>query len=104
MHALLFRKWGTNVKGRDWFDLEWYIRKGVTLHLSHFVERAVDSGDWSRQTMTPEELQNLLQERISSVSLDRIRADISRFIPNPQVLDIWSENYFRDLIEHLKVE
>jgi hypothetical protein len=28
MHALLFRKLGTNVKGRDWYDLEWYIRKG----------------------------------------------------------------------------
>lgn len=104
MHALLFRKWGNNVKGRDWFDLEWYVRRGVALHMSHFVERAVDSGDWSRQTMTPEEFQNLLQERISSVSLDRIKADISRFIPNPQVLDIWSENYFRDLTGHLKIE
>src|SRR5690606_41878779 len=23
MHALLFRKWGVNVKGRDWYDMEW---------------------------------------------------------------------------------
>jgi hypothetical protein len=29
MHALLFRKWGENVKGRDWYDMEWYIRKGT---------------------------------------------------------------------------
>jgi len=28
MHALLFRKWIKRVKGRDWYDLEWYIRKG----------------------------------------------------------------------------
>jgi len=27
MHALLFRKWKTRVKGRDWYDLEWYIKK-----------------------------------------------------------------------------
>ena len=36
MHALLFRKWKSRVKGRDWFDMEWYIRKGVPLHLDHF--------------------------------------------------------------------
>lgn len=45
MHALLFRKWGTNVKGRDWYDVEWYIRKGVALNLTHFASRANDSGD-----------------------------------------------------------
>lgn len=28
MHALLFRKWKNRVKGRDWYDLEWYIKKG----------------------------------------------------------------------------
>lgn len=33
MHALLFRKWKQRVKGRDWYDLEWYIRRGVPLHL-----------------------------------------------------------------------
>ena len=30
MHALLFRKWQKRVKGRDWYDLEWYIKKGVS--------------------------------------------------------------------------
>src|ERR1700733_6691050 len=33
MHALLFRKWKNNVKGRDWYDLEWYIKKGIALNL-----------------------------------------------------------------------
>ncbi|WP_423794657.1 nucleotidyl transferase AbiEii/AbiGii toxin family protein [Maribacter stanieri] len=27
MHALLFRKLLNRVKGRDWYDLEWYIKK-----------------------------------------------------------------------------
>ena len=33
MHALLFRKWKNRVKGRDWYDMEWYIRNGVELNL-----------------------------------------------------------------------
>jgi len=41
MHALLFRKWKNRVKGRDWYDLEWYTRKGVPLNLDHFLERKI---------------------------------------------------------------
>ncbi|MEO6916672.1 MAG: nucleotidyl transferase AbiEii/AbiGii toxin family protein [Chitinophagaceae bacterium] len=52
MHALLFRKWKGRVKGREWFDMEWYIRKGVPLHLDHLFIRSLDSGDWTEKTMT----------------------------------------------------
>ena len=103
MHALLFRKWGTNVKGRDWFDLEWYIRNGVALHLAHFTERARDSGDWDKATMTSEELHQSILTKINSVNMDRVKADITRFIPDPRVLDIWSVSYFRDLMGYLKI-
>jgi hypothetical protein len=51
MHALLFRKWGENVKGRDWYDMEWYIKKGTSLNLNHFLIRAIDSGDWHKETL-----------------------------------------------------
>jgi hypothetical protein len=50
MHALLFRKWKQRVKGRDWYDMEWYIKKGVPLNLDHFLVRARDSGDWKEDT------------------------------------------------------
>ena len=60
MHVLLFRKWGNRVKGRDWFDMEWYIRKNVPLHLNHFRIRAMDSGDWSNEPLDRENLFQLL--------------------------------------------
>jgi len=31
-------------QGRDWFDLEWYVRRGIPLHLEHVAERARQSG------------------------------------------------------------
>ena len=101
MHALLFRKWKNNVKGRDWYDMEWYIKKGVSLNLKHFALRAKDSGDWGRQTITQEEFYELLDAKIDSANFSRIKADISRFIPDPRVLDIWSPSYFHDLVAHL---
>ena len=104
MHALLFRKWKNNVKGRDWYDLEWYIRKGVPLHLHHFLLRAQDSGDWPKGTITPEELRRLLDARIDAVDMDRVKADIVRFIPDRKVLEIWSAKYFHDLAGNLKIK
>ncbi|MHB1178212.1 MAG: nucleotidyl transferase AbiEii/AbiGii toxin family protein [Daejeonella sp.] len=103
MHALLFRKWGTNVKGRDWYDMEWYIKKGIPLNLNHFMLRAQDSRDWKKKTITEEEFRGLLRVRIDTVDMNRVKADIRRFIPDQKVLDIWSAKYFDDLIRHLKI-
>jgi len=103
MHALLFRKWGTNVKGRDWYDMEWYIRKGIKLNLTHFVIRARDSGDWDKEQMTEAEFRNLLSQKIDTVKMDYVVSDIRRFIRNPTVLDIWSPQYFHDLVSKLQI-
>lgn len=103
MHALLFRKWGSNVKGRDWYDMEWYIKQASTLNLNHFLLRAQDSGDWEKETITNEEFRELLRARIDTVDMNRVKADIRRFIPDQKVLDIWSEKYFHDLGKHLKI-
>lgn len=103
MHALLFRKWKDNVKGRDWYDMEWYIRKGVPLNLKHFALRAKDSGDWVQESISEAEFRELLDARIELVNFQRIRDDIRRFIPNAEVLDIWGAQYFHDLVQRLKV-
>jgi predicted nucleotidyltransferase component of viral defense system len=103
MHALLFRKWKNNVKGRDWYDLEWYIRRGVSMNLEHFISRAKDSGDWNKDTIVQEEFLELLRNKIDKVNFGRIKDDISRFIPDAGVLDIWDAEYFHHLVSKLKI-
>jgi predicted nucleotidyltransferase component of viral defense system len=102
MHALLFRKWQNRVKGRDWYDLEWYIKKGIPLDISHFLNRAIDNGDWQEENITPEQVIGLLKEKINTVSFENIKEDVIRFIKDDKVLQIWSPAYFNDLIEKLK--
>ena len=104
MHALLFRQWKENVKGRDWYDFEWYIKKGIPINLNHFLERAKKSNDWEKNTMTREELIQLFVEKVNNVSMERIKADIIRFIPDSSALKIWSPDYFKDLITHIKIQ
>ncbi|MEO6230407.1 MAG: nucleotidyl transferase AbiEii/AbiGii toxin family protein [Ferruginibacter sp.] len=102
MHALLFRKWRGRVKGRDWFDMEWYIRKSIPLNLGHLLIRSRDSGDWKEKSMTKKQFMELLQNKIQSVSFKSIREDIVRFIPDDKVIEIWSPQYFSDLAQKIK--
>lgn len=104
MHALLFRKWKNRVKGRDWYDLEWYIKKGIPLDINHFLTRAKDTNDWEEDRVSNEQIIGLLNAKIESVSFNRIKEDVVRFIPNDEVLKIWSPEYFKDLVEKIRFE
>jgi predicted nucleotidyltransferase component of viral defense system len=104
MHALLFRKWKNRVKGRDWYDLEWYIKKGILLDVNHFLARAKDTNDWQEGSISNEQIIELLDTKIKSVSFSSIKEDVVRFIKNDEVLNIWSHEYFNDLIEKIKFQ
>lgn len=97
MHALLFRKWKQRVKGRDWYDMEWYIKRGIPINLDHFLIRARDSGDWKKKTITQNQFRQLLQIKINTLSFNHVREDIVRFIRDDKGLEIWSPKYFNDL-------
>ena len=102
MHALLFRKWIKRVKGRDWYDLEWYIKKGTPLDLDHFLLRAKDTGDWQGEAINGAQVIQLLEEKIKAVNFNSVKEDVVRFIPDSSALDLWGEQYFLDLVKNLK--
>lgn len=104
LHALLFRKWKSRVKGRDWYDMEWYIRKGVPLNMHHFLQRAKETSDWEEEQISQEQILQLLIAKIESVSFDSVKEDVVRFIADDKKLTIWSPNYFKDLIQKMKFE
>lgn len=103
MHALLYRKWKNNVKGRDWYDFEWYIKKRIPIHLNHFKLRALDSGDLKDEKLSKEEFKQLIHQRIENVDLKMAKSDIVRFIKDPHLIDIWSKKYFHDLVEQMQI-
>lgn len=104
MHALLFRKWKNRIKGRDWYDLEWYIRKGIPLDIGHFLQRAKDTGDWRADSITQEQILQLLHDKLNLISIEQVKTDVIRFIADDKKIAIWSKPYFLDLIEQMKFE
>jgi len=104
MHALLFRKWKNRVKGRDWYDLEWYVKKGIPLDLTHFLARAIDTKDWQENSISEKQVTELLYAKINAVDFNSIKKDVIRFIKNNEALNIWSPEYFKDLVNKIKFE
>ncbi len=104
LHALLYRKWKNRLKGRDWYDFEWYIKKGIPLDVGHFLSRAKDTRDWAAEFISREEILVLLNHKIESLSFTNIKEDVIRFIKDENVLSIWSAKYFKDLVEKMKFE
>jgi predicted nucleotidyltransferase component of viral defense system len=102
MHALLFRKWKNRVKGRDWYDLEWYIKKGIPLDVTHFLARALDTKDWQEEKISEKQIIGLINHKIDSLDFRSVRDDVVRFIKNEEVLNIWSPGYFKELVRKMK--
>lgn len=98
MHALLFRQWKNRVKGRDWYDFEWYVRTAVPLKFEHLQARV---RDFNGMDIDIKQFQAMLTERLSQTDIRQVKADVIPFVQNPQELDIWSNDYFVQLAQRI---
>lgn len=99
--AALFRKWKNRVKGRDWYDMAWYVSRGAELDLTHLVERGKESGP-GVDLSTPEAVVAAFDARIDSIDFNSAREDVEPFIENISELKIWSRDYFKALVRQIK--
>ena len=101
MHALVYRAWKNRVKGRDWYDFEWYVRSGVALDFAHLAERCKQ---FNGEDITPESFKEELIERLATADIKQVKEDVLPFVRNPKELDIWSNDYFVQLAEMVRFE
>ena len=101
MHALVFRQWKNRVKGRDWYDFEWYVRNGVPLNFAHLHVRIME---FNGMDVSVEKFVELLKERIASADINQVKNDVRPFLKSQTDLDIWSNEYFLQLADMIKIE
>lgn len=101
MHALVYRAWKNRVKGRDWYDFEWYVRHNVPLDFVHLAERCKQFND---EDITLEQFKEKLKERFSTADIMQVKEDVLPFVSNPKELDIWSNDYFVQLAGMVIIE
>ncbi len=105
MHALLYRSWKGRIKGRDWYDLIWYVQKQIPLSLNYFESCSRQAGHLKEgESINRDKLLDLLRKRISQIDWEDAKADVRPFVLDPEQQKIWSATFFNQLIEHISVE
>ncbi|MBN1127559.1 MAG: nucleotidyl transferase AbiEii/AbiGii toxin family protein [Chitinispirillaceae bacterium] len=102
MSAILCRQWKEHVKGRDWYDLVWFIARAIPLRLEHLAARLVQNGVWPKsEPLTGPALQKLLSERIEKTDFASARADVHPFVRDTASIELWSPGFFHETAKRL---
>ena len=101
LHALIFRSWKNRIKGRDWYDFEWYVRHKVPLDFKHLQVRAKE---FNALELTKESFLEKLKERLTTADIAMVKQDVEPFIIDKRELDIWSNEYFLQLSDMIIFE
>jgi predicted nucleotidyltransferase component of viral defense system len=106
LHAVLFRQWKTRVKGRDLYDLLWFLGHKIPVKLSFLEAKMRESGNWNLpQPLELADVTGLLIERLKALDWSLAKKDVLYFLKNQNELDSWSEEFFVIAIkDHLFAE
>ncbi|MDD4202193.1 MAG: nucleotidyl transferase AbiEii/AbiGii toxin family protein [Candidatus Omnitrophica bacterium] len=104
MHAILCRSWSNRVKGRDWYDLVWYIARGESLSLKHLYMRMKQSGHLNKyRSLTEYRFIQLLQDKIDSTDFENAKKDVEPLLKDPLSIVVWSKEFFSTICKKIKI-
>lgn len=101
MHAALFRKWLSRVKGRDFYDVQWYLARGVNIEKSYLAEKMKASG--ATEVLTEENLIKMFSERVDKVDWEQAKRDVLGFLKDKNQVALWSPAFFKEIIKNIKL-
>lgn len=103
MHALVYRAWQRRIKGRDWYDFEWYVRNGIALDFNHLQARIKE---FSGEDVNRDQFMQQLRNKLATSDIDNVKQDVLPYISHEQrrELNFWSNNYFLQLADMIKFE
>jgi len=97
--------WKGRVKGRDWYDMIWYIQNKIPLSLTYLESCMHQAKTIDRdKKLDRSYVLELIGSKIDTIDWESAKSDMKPFISEPERLDIWSKEYFHALLDHLVVE
>jgi hypothetical protein len=103
LHALLCRPY---LKGRDWYDFNWYIRQDVSPNLPHLQNALIQYGPWKGQVdlvVDKSWVQEELQNKIDGIEWKAAAADVAPFLKlgEQESLKLWDARFFSAKLKKL---
>lgn len=101
IHAVLCRAWKNRVKGRDWYDMLWYVSNNIPLNLNHLNKRMKQTGHVEKK-LKEKDVKKLLLEKLDTIDIQKIKKEISVFLKDKSKLNVWNKDFFASVINKIK--
>ncbi|MGM9569168.1 MAG: nucleotidyl transferase AbiEii/AbiGii toxin family protein [Phascolarctobacterium sp.] len=105
LHAVICRKWGNRVKGRDLYDYVFYLARGTKVNKKHLLARLAESGVIAPYTDLPTaKILELLNDRFAMIDYQQAKEDVLPFIKDTSQLELWSADFFQQIGTGLNIQ
>ena len=103
LHAILCRNYKNTVKGRDYYDFLFYVRRGISPNLNYLRNKLINTGKINeKDTFNIEVLKEMLIKRFEQVDFGQVKNDTERFIINNEDLSTYSKDLFVQMAKKIK--
>jgi hypothetical protein len=97
LHALLYRPW---CKGRDLYDLVWYLADKTWPEPNlPFLNAALSQTDWTGPELTVGNWKEVLAEKIKNIDWKTAREDVLPFLERPKEVDLIRPEHLLQLLK-----
>ena len=102
IHAILCRNYKNTVKGRDYYDFLFYIKRRVRPNLEYLKNKLVESQKIkSEDDFDINVLKEMLKNRFEKVDFNQVKSDAERFVFNNEDLSYYSKELFIEMLNKL---
>ncbi len=99
LHAVLTRPYD---KGRDWYDLAWYVQRRAEINFTALKNALVQTSSCDACTsINAETVKEMLIARLEQMNLEQVKADVRPLVPDGREVNMWDKNLFRGIIEQI---
>lgn len=95
LHACFYRKF---TKGRDFYDLLWYLGKKVTPNFV-LLNNAIRQTEGKSPGLSEKNFKDFLLNAVEGVDFGYVKKDMERFLENKEELGLFNQQVFRGTIE-----
>ena len=95
LHACFFRKY---IKGRDFYDLVWYLGKGVKPNY-RLLNNAIAQTEKKDLKLNQTNFKNFLRDKLSKVNYKKIGEDVERFLKDKNELKMLNKQTILRLVK-----
>lgn len=99
LHAILCR---TYEKGRDWYDLIWYLQRSANINFVYLRNALVQTGHIKgHETVDAAFVKTRLKEKLEALNFKNMLDDIRPLAKDRREIDLWTREMFFKIIEKL---